>query len=237
MEVLKATNLNKFFYEPVPFQVLHNISLTIEQGEFVAIMGKSGCGKSTLLYLLSTLDTDYEGTILINGVQVTGLKEDELARFRNEHIGFVFQFHFLLPEFTALENVMMPALKLGKLSEEEIRDKAIERLRQMEMADHAHKLSAKLSGGQQQRVAIARALINDPNIIMADEPTGNLDSGNTEIIYNIFNLLARQGNTIIAVTHDQDFAARSGRIIEMVDGRIARSYTPDSKKMAAVRGN
>jgi len=219
-EVLKAEKLNKYFHEPATFQVLHDISLVIGKGEFVSIMGKSGCGKSTLLYLLSTLDTEYEGTVDIDGIRVTGLNENAMAHFRNEHIGFVFQFHFLLPEFTALENVMLPALKLGKLNRREVEEQAMEKLRQMEMSEHAHKLSGKLSGGQQQRVAIARALINNPKIIMADEPTGNLDSANTALIFNIFNQLAQAGNTIITVTHDHDFARKSSRILEMVDGRI-----------------
>lgn len=219
-EILMAEKLNKYFYEPATIQVLHDISLSIQEGEFVSIMGKSGCGKSTLLYLLSTLDTDYEGTVSINGTRVTGLNEKALARFRNEYIGFVFQFHFLLPEFTAIENVMLPALKLGKYDQAVIEHHAMEKLRQMDMHGQAHKLSGKLSGGQQQRIAIARALINNPRIIMADEPTGNLDSANTAIIFNIFNQLAREGNTIITVTHDSDFARKSDRILEMTDGRI-----------------
>jgi lipoprotein-releasing system ATP-binding protein len=143
-----------------------------------------------------------------------------MAGFRNEHIGFVFQFHFLLPEFTALENVMIPALKLAKLDHAAIEKHAMEKLRQMDMHEHAHKLSGKLSGGQQQRVAIARAMINNPKIIMADEPTGNLDSVNTAIIFDIFNQLVQEGNTIITVTHDHDFARKSNRILEMSDGRI-----------------
>lgn len=219
-EVLKAEKLNKYFRKPATTHVLHDISLWIQKGEFVSIMGKSGCGKSTLLYLLSTLDTDYEGSVHINGVRVTGLNENAMARFRNEHIGFVFQFHFLLPEFTALENVMLPALKLGKLDQKEIEHQAMEKLRQVDMHEHAHKLSARLSGGQQQRVAISRALINNPMIIMADEPTGNLDSANTAIIFNIFNQLVQEGITIITVTHDHDFARKSNRILEMTDGRI-----------------
>jgi lipoprotein-releasing system ATP-binding protein len=219
-DVLKAEKLNKYFHEPETMQVLYDISFTVKEGEFVCIMGKSGCGKSTLLYLLSTLDTGYEGAIDINGTRVTGLNENAMARFRNEHIGFVFQFHFLLPEFTALENVMLPALKLQKLSRKEIEQQAMEKLRQMDMHDYAHKPSGKLSGGQQQRVAIARALINDPKIIMADEPTGNLDSANTAIIFDIFNRLVQQGNTIITVTHDHDFARKSTRILQMADGRI-----------------
>jgi lipoprotein-releasing system ATP-binding protein len=219
-EVLKAEKLNKYFHEPATSHVLYDISLSIKKGEFVSIMGKSGCGKSTLLYLLSTLDTDYDGTVNINGIQVTGLNENDMARFRNEHIGFVFQFHFLLPEFTALENVMIPALKLGKLDHADVEKQAVEKLKQVDMHEHAHKLSGKLSGGQQQRVAIARALINNPMIILADEPTGNLDSANTAIIFNIFNQLVQEGNTIITVTHDHDFARKSNRILEMADGRI-----------------
>ncbi|OQP63765.1 ATP-binding protein [Niastella vici] len=219
-EVLKAEKLNKYFYEPATTQVLYDISLSIGEGEFVSIMGKSGCGKSTLLYLLSTLDTSYEGTVDITGVRVTGLNENDLAGFRNEHIGFVFQFHYLLPEFTVLENVMLPALKLGKLNREAIEQHAMDRLRQMDMHEHAKKLSGKLSGGQQQRVAIARALINNPRIIMADEPTGNLDSANTAIVFSIFNQLVQEGNTIIAVTHDHDFARKSTRILQMADGRL-----------------
>jgi lipoprotein-releasing system ATP-binding protein len=222
-KILTAQHLNKYFHEPFAFQVLHDVSFEITKGEFVSITGKSGCGKSTLLYLLSTLDTDYEGTIYINDVQVTGKSKDELAAFRGSNVGFVFQFHYLLPEFTVLDNVMMPALKLGKLDKHAIEQNAMEKLRQMEMQEHAHKISAKLSGGQQQRVAIARALINDPEIIMADEPTGNLDSANTAIIFNIFRDLAAKGKTIITVTHDKDFAARSDRIIEMADGRIGKA--------------
>lgn len=219
-EILKAEKLNKFFHGPADTQVLHDISLSVEKGEFVSIMGKSGCGKSTLLYLLSTLDTEYDGTVTINDVKVTGLNENAMAHFRNEHIGFVFQFHFLLPEFTALENVMLPALKLGKIDENTVGQRAMDKLRQMDMHEHAHKLSGKLSGGQQQRVAIARALINDPMIVMADEPTGNLDSANTKIIFDIFSQLVQEGNTIITVTHDLDFARKSDRILQMADGKI-----------------
>ena len=221
-EILKAEHLNKYFYEPESFHVLKDVSLSVNKGEFVSLIGKSGSGKSTLLYLLSTLDTDYEGTIVINDTQVTGEGQNELAKFRNENIGFVFQFHFLLPEFTALENVMMPARKLGKYSFDEIKEKAMEKLGMMEMSTFAGKSSGKLSGGQQQRVAIARALINDPVIIMADEPTGNLDSANSKIVFDILQDLSRnKGNTIITVTHDTDFAHHADRIIEIADGKIA----------------
>lgn len=223
-EILSASHLNKYFREGEDFHVLKDVSISINEGEFVTIIGKSGSGKSSLLYLLSTLDTAYEGEIVINGTTVTGLTQNELAHFRNEHIGFVFQFHFLLPEFTALENVMLPAEKLGRYSISEIRERAMEKLRSVDMDAYANKLSSKLSGGQQQRVAIARALINDPMIIMADEPTGNLDSSNTQIVFNIFSELSReQGNTIIAVTHDPDFATRSDRRIELVDGVVVQS--------------
>jgi lipoprotein-releasing system ATP-binding protein len=221
--VLKAEKLNKYFYEPEEFHVLRDVSFEIEKGEFVSIVGKSGCGKSTLLYLISTLDTDYTGNIFISNQKVTGLTQNELARFRNKHIGFVFQFHFLLPEFTALQNVMIPAEKLGVYSKEEVRERAMEKLRWLDMHTFADKLSAKLSGGQQQRVAIARALVNDPTIIMGDEPTGNLDSTNTNIVFDILKDLAKtKGQTIISVTHDNEFAEKSDRIIEMKDGEIVK---------------
>jgi lipoprotein-releasing system ATP-binding protein len=175
------------------------------------------------LYILSTMDTDYEGELEIAGIKLKGKSQYELSLFRNEHIGFVFQFHFLLPEFTALENVMLPALRNGRWSKEEVEHRAIEKLSLLGMKDYATKLSSKLSGGQQQRVAIARSLINNPTLIIGDEPTGNLDSVNTQIAFDIFKDLAHnQGQTIIAVTHDKDFAANTDRIIEMSDGNIVK---------------
>lgn len=222
--VLSVKNVNKHFYEPEDFHVLKNINFDVQQGEFLSIVGKSGCGKSTLLYLLSTLDTDYTGEIYISGKKVTGMNQAALAAFRNVHIGFVFQFHFLLPEFSALKNVMIPAEKAGKYSLSEIKDRAYEKLKLLDMQDHALKLSSKLSGGQAQRVAIARALINEPSIIMGDEPTGNLDSANTKIVFEILKSLAKSGKqTIIAVTHDPEFADSSDRIIEMKDGEIVKA--------------
>lgn len=204
--------------------MLKDISFEVQKGEFVSLIGKSGSGKSTLLYILSTMDTDYDGELRVNGTLLTGRPQNELARFRNEHIGFVFQFHYLLPEFSAIDNVMLPALKLGKKSREEIRHEAMESLALLGLKEQAEKPSNKLSGGQQQRVAIARALINKPTIIMGDEPTGNLDSKNTGIVFEIFRQLARErGQTIIAVTHDDEFAANCDRIIEMVDGKIEPS--------------
>ena len=219
--ILRADKIIKNFYDPEKFQVLNGISFDVKRGEFLSIIGKSGCGKSTLLYILSTLDTDYEGQLVINGDVLTGQQQNALSRFRNEHLGFVFQFHYLLPEFTALQNVMMPALKLGKYGRKQLEERAVEKLRLVEMQDYAGKYASKLSGGQQQRVAIARALINDPSIIMADEPTGNLDKANSQRVYDIFRQLADENDqTIITVTHDHDFANGSDRIIEMEDGHI-----------------
>ena len=183
MNAISIQNINKHFYDPVEFQVLKDISFDVKKGEFVSIIGKSGSGKSTLLYLLSTMDTKYNGNISINGTQVTGLKQNQLAKFRNEQIGFVFQFHFLLPEFTVLDNVMLPALKLNKRPKDEIEAEAIESLHLLGLKGNELKKASKISGGQQQRVAIARALINSPSIIMGDEPTGNLDSKNTNIVF------------------------------------------------------
>jgi lipoprotein-releasing system ATP-binding protein len=227
--VLHAQNLTKYFHEPETFKVLNDVSFSIDKGEFVSIVGKSGCGKSTLLYVLSTMDTDFEGALTLNGTDVHGKKQDDLARFRGEHIGFVFQFHYLLPEFTCLENVMIPALKLnatlGRYSPEEIRQRALGKLDLLGVREQAGKRASKLSGGQQQRVAIARALINDPTIIMGDEPTGNLDSANTQIAFDIFKDLCRTyGQTIICVTHDKEFAAATDRTIEMSDGRIIAGH-------------
>jgi lipoprotein-releasing system ATP-binding protein len=218
---LKATAINKYFHDPVTMPVLKNVSMEVNKGEFVSIVGKSGCGKSTLLYVLSTMDTDYEGTLEINGIKATGRTLNDLAALRNESIGFVFQFHYLLPDFSCLKNVMIPGLKLGKYSYKEIEQKAYEKLKMFGVEDQALKKANKLSGGQQQRVAIARALINDPTIIMGDEPTGNLDSKNTGIVFDLFQKLTHDfGQTIITVTHDEDFAKRSDRIIEMADGVI-----------------
>lgn len=221
MTILKTENINKFFHEPTEFHVLKDISFEVQKGELLTLVGKSGSGKSTLLYILSTMDRDYTGNLYIDDELMTNKGIDQLAAVRNEMIGFVFQFHYLLPEFSCLKNVMIPALRLGKLSEKEIEARAYEKLTTLGLADQALKPASKLSGGQQQRVAIARALINDPLIIMGDEPTGNLDSKNTDIVFDIFRELSHKyGQTIIAVTHDEDFAKKSDRIVEMKDGRI-----------------
>lgn len=221
MKVLETKNINKHFHNPVDFHVLKEITLSIDQGEFVSIMGKSGCGKSTLLYILSTMDTDYTGELHLAGKLVTGRPQQELAVIRNEHIGFVFQFHYLLPEFSVLDNVMLPARKLGKKSYKEIQQDAYDKLELLGIQEQADKKASMLSGGQKQRVSIARALINDPAIIMGDEPTGNLDSKNSENVFNIFKDLSTQQNlSLLIVTHDQDFADKTDRIIVMEDGNI-----------------
>ena len=219
--ILKTEHINKFFYEPTEFQVLKDVGFDVKSGEFLSMIGKSGSGKSTLLYILSTMDNDYSGELYIDNELMTGQSSDKLAEVRNEKIGFVFQFHYLLHEFSCLKNVMIPALKLGKLTEKEIEERAYQKLKILGLEDQALKPASKLSGGQQQRVAIARALINEPLIIMGDEPTGNLDSKNTNLVFDIFQDLTKNfGHTIIAVTHDDDFAQKSDRIIEMKDGHI-----------------
>lgn len=221
MKVLEAKNINKWFHDPFDFQVLKEIDLSVDRGEFVSIVGKSGCGKSTLLYILSTMDTDYKGQLILDGENMEGKSTDQLARIRGEKIGFVFQFHYLLPEFSVLQNVMIPALRLNKLPAEVVREKAIQKLDLLGIKDQADKKAYRLSGGQKQRVAIARALINDPMIIMGDEPTGNLDSKNSDIVFSILRELSHsQGQSMIVVTHDDDFAKRTDRIITMEDGRI-----------------
>jgi lipoprotein-releasing system ATP-binding protein len=219
--VLQTKNINKYFYDPVKFKVLSGINMSINEGEFVSIVGKSGCGKSTLLYILSTMDTDYEGELLINGDDLSKKTDSNLAKIRNQHIGFVFQFHYLLSEYNVLRNVMIPAIKLAKYSLKEIEHRAMEQLRKLDMKDQALKFPNQLSGGQKQRVAIARALINDPLIIMGDEPTGNLDKKNSDLVFDIFNNLVKERNqALLIVTHDPDFAARTHRTIEMADGKI-----------------
>jgi len=221
LPILETKNINKYFLEPVKFHVLKNISIQLGRGEFVSIMGKSGCGKSTLLYILSTMDTDYEGELILDGQNTSKMNRNELARIRNKNIGFVFQFHYLLNDFSVLKNVMLPALKRGEESEHFIRDKAMAKLELLGVAEQAHKKASKLSGGQKQRVAIARALINDPKIIMGDEPTGNLDSKNADNVFNMLRKLSDETDlSLLIVTHDSDFANKTDRIIEMEDGYI-----------------
>jgi len=219
--VLDVRKVNKSFHDPVTVPVLKDVSLAVSRGEFVSITGKSGCGKSTLLYILSTMDTDFEGELVIDGELTRDASGSRLAEIRNEKIGFVFQFHYLLPEFSVLRNVMLPGLKLARRSDQEVEQRAMELLRELDMHDHAHKWANQLSGGQKQRVAIARALINDPLIIMGDEPTGNLDNRNSAIVFDIFKRIASEHKrSLLVVTHDEDFARRTDRTILMDDGRV-----------------
>ena len=220
-KIIEAKHITKCFHDPLTIQVLKDIDFSINKGEFISVIGKSGCGKSTLLYILSTMDTDYEGELLIDNVSMKNKQEAELAKIRNEKIGFVFQFHYLLNEFSVLKNVMLPGLKLGKLTAQEIEHQAYEKLKILGVQSEALKKPNQLSGGQKQRVAIARALINNPIIIMGDEPTGNLDKKNSEVVFSIFKELAEVYNqSLLIVTHDNEFAARTHRIIEMEDGKI-----------------
>lgn len=221
--ILEARSISKYFHDPITFQVLKEINFSVNRGDFVSVIGKSGCGKSTLLYILSTMDTDFEGDLLIDGESMKNRKEAELAAVRNEKIGFVFQFHYLLNEFTVLKNVMLPGLKLGKLSDEEVEHRAYEKLKILGIESEALKKPNQVSGGQKQRIAIARALINDPLIIMGDEPTGNLDKKNSDIVFDIFKELAEvYKQALLIVTHDNEFAARTHRIIEMEDGKVIK---------------
>lgn len=219
--VLEAKSIFKSFDDPVKHDVLKDITFSINKGDFVSITGKSGCGKSTLLYILSTMDTNFSGDLFIDNQSVTNKSEKELAYLRNEKIGFVFQFHYLLNEFSVLKNVMLPGSKLNKLSEEALQHRAYELLKLLGIERIAKKMAHQISGGEKQRVAIARAMINDPLILMCDEPTGNLDSKNTGIVFDIFNELVKSMNTtLLVVTHDVSFAKNTHRIIEMEDGRI-----------------
>lgn len=219
--VLAARHINKEFTDPLRVKVLSDVCFEIKAGEFVSVTGKSGCGKSTLLYILSTMDTAYEGELWIDGQLMKNKKEEQLAQVRNEKIGFVFQFHYLLKEFTVLQNVMLPGLKLNKYSQPEVEHSAMEKLTMLGIGDLALKNANHVSGGEKQRIAIARALINDPMIIMGDEPTGNLDKKNSELVFEIFKRLAEEYNqTMLIVTHDTSFARKTSRNIEMEDGQI-----------------
>ena len=215
--MIEIKGITKSFGE---LQVLKGLDLTIYKGEVVSIVGPSGAGKTTLLQIMGTLDKADAGSVVINGVEVGSLKEKELAAFRNKQIGFVFQFHQLLPEFTALENVMMPAL-IGGMSSDKAMRKAKETLAFLGLAERASHKPAELSGGEKQRVAVARALINDPAVIFADEPSGSLDSKNKEELHQVFfDLREKLGQTFVIVTHDEGLAQLTDRTIHMVDGRI-----------------
>ena len=217
-KMIEIQGVTKSFGE---LQVLKGIDLTIYKGEVVSIVGPSGAGKTTLLQIMGTLDKADSGSVFIHGMEVGRLKEKELSAFRNHQIGFVFQFHQLLPEFTALENVMMPAL-IGGMSLDKAMKKAEETLAFLGLAERASHKPAELSGGEKQRVAVARALINNPAVIFADEPSGSLDSKNKEELHQLFfDLRDRLGQTFVIVTHDVGLAQLTDRTIHMVDGRIS----------------
>ncbi len=218
---LRVRNLIKYIHVPSTFQVLKGFSFDINSGEYLSLLGKSGSGKSTLIYILSTLDTDYEGSVEMNGMLLTRKSQSVLTSFRNEHMGLVFQSPCFLPEFSVLQNVMLPALKLGKFSPQEIEAKAYYYLTLVDIEEQSLYKITRLSGGQLQRAAIARALINEPHIILADEPAGNLDSKNTFAVQELLVTLVKEfGQTIFCVTHDSTFASSSDRVIELSDGML-----------------
>jgi lipoprotein-releasing system ATP-binding protein len=219
--VISLKNVNKIYGTEVKTQVLTDVNLEVEKKSFNSIIGVSGSGKSTLLNIIGTLDRPTSGEVTLNGVRTDSLKKNELATLRNQTIGFVFQFHYLLPEFTALENVLMPArIKSGKIAPE-THERALELMNLMGLDSVKDNMATKMSGGQQQRTSIARALINNPQIILADEPTGNLDSESTEMVYDIMRDINEQyKTTFIIITHDRKIAQKADRIIEIKDGKI-----------------
>ncbi|ASQ44654.1 ABC transporter ATP-binding protein [Legionella clemsonensis] len=219
--LIKAEQLTKRLTGEVPVTLVSDITLAIEAGEFVVVTGPSGSGKSSLLYLLGLLDRPTEGKLWLLGENTANYSEDKLADMRLAKLGYVFQFHFLLPEFSALENVMLPMQRLGKLSKEAIKERAGNLLVSLGLAEQLHKLPKQLSGGQSQRVAIARALANEPQLILADEPTGNLDTASSINVQTILRTLAhQQQRAVVVVTHEPTFAAMADRVIHIVDGKI-----------------
>lgn len=228
--VLKTEGLARRLAGEIPVTLVQDIDLQIARGEFVAITGPSGSGKSSLLYLLGLLDQPTSGKLWLEDTETSSFDEDELADVRLSKLGFVFQSNFLLPEFTALENVELPIRRLGRLSNTEAKARALSLLGDLGLASQAEKLPHQLSGGQSQRVAIARALANDPAIVLADEPTGNLDTASSAIVRRILRDLTKNGErTVVVVTHDMDFAAECDRQIRIVDGRIAKGAAADAR--------
>jgi lipoprotein-releasing system ATP-binding protein len=231
--VLQTIGLVRRIEGVVSHTLVNGIDLSIHKGEFLAITGPSGSGKSSLLYLLGLLDAPTEGEVSICGQPTSNISESERAHMRLTKCGFVFQFHFLLPEFTALENVLLPIRELGRLGAGEMRTKALALLSSLGLAEQVHKRPNQLSGGQRQRVALARALANDPEIIVADEPTGNLDTASTEQVFSLLREIADNGRTVVVVTHDPMLAARADRRIHIVDGKIADAIVLSDQKSIA----
>ena len=221
--VVQANGVTRILPGPLPVTLVHDIDMSVGAGEFVAITGPSGSGKSSLLYLLGLLDVPSQGAILLDGHDTGALEDKALAWLRLTKLGFVFQFHFLLPEFTTIDNILVPMRKLGRLEPPAMRERAQGLLEELGVGEAAHLRPGQLSGGMRQRVAVARALANDPLVILADEPTGNLDQKNGRIVFEIFERLAfEMGKTVIAVTHDDNLAARTQRRIHLVDGKIVK---------------
>ena len=221
--IIQIKNLTKIFGDGVEIKALDGVDLDIVRGEFLSIIGPSGSGKSTLLNQIGILDTPTSGTILLNGIDVTQMSDKQRSRTRNKELGFIFQYHHLLPDFNALENVMMPLLISG-IKSSQAREVASKVLDEVGLSDRMKHRPNQLSGGQNQRVAIARALVNKPSIVIGDEPTGNLDSKASDNIYELLRKLNREHNqTFILVTHDEDMAAKTDRIIRLVDGRVAEN--------------
>lgn len=222
--LMRVQNVTRRLEGEFPVTLVADVNLDIFRGEFAVIAGPSGSGKSSLLYLLGLLDSPTSGTITLSGTDTSKLNADELADVRLSELGFVFQFHFLLPEFSALDNVAMPMRRLRRLSEREIVKRATALLESVGLGEHVHKQPRQMSGGQSQRVAIARALANDPTLILADEPTGNLDTHASANVKSILRELAHEkGKAVVAVTHDTDFAKSADRTIMIVDGRVQSS--------------
>ena len=225
--IIRVENVTRTLAGEVPVTLVQDVNLEIERGEFVCVMGPSGSGKSSLLYLLGLLDMPTRGRIWIDGEDTTGFDDDRLTDFRLARLGYVFQFHFLLAEFSVVDNVSLPIRKLGRLGDDAARERAAQLLDRLGLEGQHEKRPSQLSGGQRQRVAIARALANDPLVILADEPTGNLDSASSANVRDILRGLTRELNkTVVAVTHDAQFAVAADRRIGIVDGRIDLAWKP-----------
>ena len=222
MDVLRTEHLGRVLPLAVPVTLLSDVSLAFQPASFTVVTGPSGSGKSSLLYLLGLLDVPTAGEVFVDGAPTSALDDAARTRLRLAAFGFVFQFHFLLPEFTVLDNVMLPMRQLGRLTRPQMKERAMELLTQLDMADQANKRPDGLSGGQRQRTAVARALANDPPVVLADEPTGALDTKNAAAVFAILAGLARQGRTVIAVTHDEGLAGTAQRRVHLVDGRVVR---------------